>query len=166
MLLWTKSKMPLSLVIRAITGEDCSHFSFVFQSQNRNGLVFESNLLGTHPCFLKTSLKSHTIVHSIDVDLSAEEEDRIWDLVVDKYDGKPYDFGGVFYLGWRKILQRLFNVPLPKHNKWAKKNAYFCDEIYDVLNNISKFPKINVTRGMDTPHDVWMKLTKMEASNG
>jgi hypothetical protein len=157
-LLWTRSSAPLSVLIRLVTGEDCSHFSFVFEGPNRKGLMFESNLLGTHPAFLKSTLKSHTIIHSMDVPLSSADEDKIWDLCVDKYDGKPYDFGGALYLGWRKLLCRIFKLAVPQQNKWASPGAYFCDEVYDVLNNISAFPKIDVTSGLDTPHDVFVKL--------
>ena len=156
-LLWTKSSSPLSAVIRAVTGDDCSHFSFVFESAAK-GLMFESNLFGTHPTFFETSMKTHTILHEIDVPLSIEEEDKVWDLVVQKYDGKPYDFGGALYLGWRKILLRAFKIPLPATNKWAKDDAWFCDELYDVLNNIPGFKKIDVVSGMHTPHDVWLNL--------
>lgn len=161
-LLWTKGNTFLSKAIRAITGQDCSHFSFVFQSKNRNGLMFESNLLGTHPAFLHTFLKSHEIVHSIEVSLSIEEEDKIWDIIIDKYDGKPYDFMGALYLGYRCLLKRYFNRPMPLKNRLAKNDSYFCNEVYDVLNHIEGFPKIDVISGMDTPHDVFDKLISMK----
>jgi len=157
-LLWTKSNSPLSWIIRTVTGQCCSHFSFVFQNPNRKGLMFESNLMGTHPAFLQTALKSHTVLHSIEVPLDAEDEDMIWDLVVDKYDGKPYDLMGALYLGLRILLCRIFKVPMPQQNKWASAGAFFCDEVYDVFNNIPEFKKIDVASGMDTPHDVFEKL--------
>jgi hypothetical protein len=156
-LLWTKSHSPLSWVIRMVTGQDCSHFAFVFESENRKGLMFESNLLGTHPAFLQTALRSHTVVHSITIDLEDEDEDMLWDRVVEKYDGHPYDFGAALYLGWRLFLYRFFKRPVPQQNKWASPGAYFCDEVYDVLNNLPEFKKIDVVSGMDTPHDVFVK---------
>ena len=55
-LVWSASKNPLSCLIRFVTGQDCSHFSFVFESR-ASGLMFESNLFGTHPAFYRTSLK-------------------------------------------------------------------------------------------------------------
>lgn len=155
-LVWSKSNLPLSVFIRAITGEDCSHFAFVFESSAK-GLMFESNLLGTHPCFYQSSLKTHTIVHEVDLPLDISVEDDIWDIVVEKYDGRGYDFLGALYLGWRKLLQRFLKLPLPEKNKWAQPGQYFCDEVYDVLNQIPDFKKINVMNGMDTPHDVWLK---------
>ena len=161
-LVWTKGRSPLSWVIRKITGDDCSHFAFVFESHGRSGLMFESNLLGTHPAFLKTSLKAHTIIHDIVVPMSQVEEDKVWDLVVEKYDGRPYDFCGALFLGVHKFMQRFFGKKLPEKNRWARGGSFFCDEIYDVFNHVDGFPKIDVTNGMDTPHDVWEKLKNWE----
>jgi len=157
-LLWTKSSSPLSKIIRLITGQDCSHFSFVFEGPERTGLMFESNLLGTHPCFLETSLKTHTIVHSFEIPLTVEQEDLVWDLCIEKYDGKGYDFKGALYLGFRIILERLFKIKRPSENKWANDQLYFCDEVYDIFNRIPGLMKIDVSNGMDTPHDVYMTL--------
>lgn len=156
-LVWTKSKTPFSLLIRLVTGDDCSHFSFVFESA-ANGLMFESNLFGTHPLFYRTSLKTHTVMHEIIVPLTLDDENKIWDLIVDKYDDRPYDYFGVMYLGWRKLLLRMFKRPLPKHNKWAKPDAYFCNELYGILSCIPGMPNTDVGNGMETPHDLWKKL--------
>lgn len=156
-LIWTKSGTPLSYAIRHICGDDCSHFSFVFESSAK-GLMFESNLLGTHPSFLQTSLKSHTIVHDKTVNVPLEVEDLIWDEVVSKYDGKGYDFGGAAYLGLMVRREKTFKIPRPTANAWAKEGRYFCDEVYDVFNKFPKyFPKIEVCNGMDTPHDMFLK---------
>lgn len=161
-LIFTKSNSPLSIFIRLITGEDCSHFAFVFQSPGRTGLMFESNLLGTHPAFFATALKTHTIVHEKDYALTVEQEDAIWDLVVESYDDKPYDFLGATYLGWFKLLHRILKVALPLRNKWCQPGQYFCDVVYDVFNKagLSELPKIDVLNGMDTPHDVWLKVSE------
>lgn len=151
-LMWTKSTKPLSLFIRFITGNDCSHFSLVLYENSTGPIVFESNLLGTHPSFLQTSLKSHTIVHEKTIILSQEIEDKLMDIIISKYDGKSYDFSGALYLAYRTVLKRLFNKPIPIVNKWAKNEAYFCDELYEILENIG-LPHIEVD--VKTPHDVW-----------
>lgn len=156
-IIFSKSSKPLSVFIRWITGDDCSHFSFVFESRSA-GLMFESNLLGTHPAFYKNSLKTHTTVHEIDVPLDSKSEDTIWDLCVDKYDGKPYDFLGALYLGWRKFLFRLIKFPLPTKNRWTQPGQYFCDELYDILRNVKGFPDFDIMNGMETPHDVYLKI--------
>jgi hypothetical protein len=149
--------MPLSVLIRAITGEDCSHFSFVFESAAK-GLMFESNLFGTHPTFYATALKTHVVMHSIEVPLSITEEDAIWDLVIQKYDGRSYNFLGALYLGGWKLLQRIFGVRPPVYNKWSLPDTYFCNELYSILNAIPEFPQTGVASGMETPHDLWLKI--------
>jgi hypothetical protein len=158
-LLWTKSSLPLSSVIRFCTGNDCSHFSIVFESPG-GGMMFESNFFGTHPTFYKTAMKSHTVMHEIEVKLPAATEDALWDLWVDKFDGLGYDFFGALYLGLMCLRERWFKIPRPKTNKWAKNNSYFCDEIYILLSQVPGLPKIDAAGGMDTPHDVWDKYVK------
>ena len=156
-LVWTKSSSPLSVLIRAITGDECSHFAFVFETAAK-GLMFESNLLGTHPAFYLSSLKTHTVVHSLDVPMSIEVEDKVWDLIVQKYDGKKYDYLGALYLGWRKILLRWFKLAMPAKNAWSRSDSFYCDDLYDILNIAPGFPVLDVTGAMKTPHDVWQEL--------
>jgi len=160
MLVWSKSTSPLSLLIRAITGDDCSHFAFVFGSR-ASGVMFESNLLGTHIKFFQSSLKTHQIVHSIAVDVPIEIEDMVWDRVVETYDGKRYDIGGAIYLGLRILAHRLFRLQMPSKNIWADPDAYFCDEVYEALELVPGFPKLNAGNGLETPHDIWLKLKEI-----
>jgi len=157
-LIWTKSSTLLSKTIRFITKEDCSHFSFVFA---KDGIMFESNLLGTHPSFYQEMLKTHTIVHEMTIDCSQEEEDAVWDNVIKNYAGKNYDFCGAIYLGLRKFLYTRFNISMPLENKWAKSDAFFCDEIYDALKPIKSLPIIEAGRGLDSPHDIFMKIGRI-----
>jgi hypothetical protein len=160
-LIWTKSHLPLSVVIRAITGDDCSHFAFVFESQS-NGLVFQSNLLGTGTEFFSKLAKSwgFQVVHETDLTMDVAEEDRAWDIIVNEYSDVGYNFKGALYLGWRKLLFRIFKRPIPKANRWAQPGTMFCDQVYKVLNmlNDPRIPKIPVMRGMDTPHDMRIKF--------
>lgn len=122
--------------------------------------MFESNLLGTHPAFFETSMKTHTIVHEKDLPINVIQEDIIWDTVVQKYDGKGYDFGGAAYLGLVKLLNRIMKFD-PQFNftknAWAKDNEYFCEEIVTVLEMIPGFPKIE-NPSMKTPEDLWQCL--------
>lgn len=152
-LVWTKSNLPLSLLIRAITGEDCSHFLFVFD----NGIAFESNLLGTHPKFWASD-SGFTIVHQLAVPVPQEIEDKIWNKVIFKYSAKPYDYLGALYLGWRTLLKRIFGIAKPKLNAWKENDAFYCDEIYDALDGVPNLPVFNVSGGMETPHEVFARL--------
>jgi hypothetical protein len=161
-LIWTKNYLPLSVAIRGITGEDCSHFAFVFESQARS-LVFQSNLLGTNVEFYSKLNKAFgfSLVHQVEIKLSDKEEDAVWDVIVNKYSDVGYNFLGAIYLGWRYLLKRIFRLPLTAKNKWTQPGTMFCDQVYQVLNQISssKLPYINVMGGMDTPFVVWERVS-------
>ena len=70
--------------------------------------------------------------------------------------------GGTFLVnGIRKLLYRMLRIPLPSKNKWARPDAYFCDEVYTALNVVHDFPITNVSSGMETPHDLWLRLRQI-----
>ena len=154
-LIWTKSNRPLSVLIRWILNTDCSHFAIVFNSP-AGGLMFQSNLLGTHPKFYKTAQKSMAVVHEINLDISVDQENKIWDIIVDKYDGKSYDFGAFLYFGWRALLRKIFKKPLPTNNPWAKEENYLCDEIYEALEDIA--PKVSLDLSITPPCNLYKEL--------
>lgn len=157
-LIWSKSKMPLSVVIRLITGEDCSHFAIVLYDGKPGEIMFESNLLGVHPSFFQSALKTHTIVHELSYAWSQQLEDIVWDRMVAQYDGRPYDFTGALYLGWRTLLLRFFGIPKPMKNKWAISGTDYCDELMGLLQGIPGIEALNVEGCMLTPHEVFKKL--------
>ena len=97
------------------------------------------------------------------LDIPIEIEDKIWDTVVEKYDGLQYDYFGAIYLGLRILLKRLFKIPLPQKNVLREHNTYFCEEIYKILSdNISTLPKVDTP--MTTPHMLWEKLNALRDS--
>lgn len=157
-LVWTKSNMILSTLIRWGLDVDCSHFILVFETPG-GGLCFESNLLGTHPKFWRNDEKTLTVVHQLKLDLPIEVEDRVWDVVVDKYDGKAYDFGAFAYFSWRAVLKKVLKIPMPAKNKWANSGAYLCDEVYMALVDAGALPDLDIDTAISSPHDVYVKLS-------
>lgn len=121
-LIWTKSKKPLSVFIRWGLKEEVSHFAMVFQGK----VVYQSNLLGCGLEWYFTFKKSCTIVYEIDLPLSADKEDQVWQAMCDSTDGDGYDYPAFAYFCWRAVLLRLFKIPLPSRNKWGKSNEYIC----------------------------------------
>jgi len=152
-LIWTKSRMPLSKMIRWAFSIECSHFAIVFESPG-GGLMFESNLFGTHPTFYRNSLKNHELVHSIDIPLSVKKEDAVWDIVVNLLDGKTYDFRAFVYEAWRALLFKLFKIPIPEKNVFEKPDSYLCVEIYDAIMHEIGLP-ISIDTGMINPHQLY-----------
>lgn len=156
-MIWTRSKQPFSRVIRGQLGQDCSHFALVFDAV-AGGLMFESNLLGAHPKFLKTSLKHIEIVHSIDLPLSIEKEDAVWEDIVNRFDGQPYDWGAFFYFCWRVVLKKLFWRPIPKKNAWARDGENLCIELFEAVKKHTKLKDIEIDIPMISPHELYNLL--------
>ena len=158
-LIWTKNNLPLSLLIRAVTGEESSHFAMVFQSAAK-GLMFQSNLIGTHPKFFYSAKKTFTVVHELDLPLTPEQENELWDIVIQEYDGRGYDFLGALYTGFFVLRERIFKIPRPAINKWGDPKRFYCNEVYEALNRVKGFESLPPASGMETPEDVWAKLEK------
>jgi hypothetical protein len=158
-LLWTKSANPVDWLISLATGQDCAHFAIFFQV-NDTGMVFEANLLGTHPVFFKTWMgTSRKIIHEKEVLLTQAEEIQLWQDWVTKFDGQPYDYLGAIYTGLMVLRQRFLGIPKPCRNAWGSKTAFYCDEIYQLVSGRPGFPTItDRSNGMDSPHDVWDKV--------
>lgn len=157
-LIWTKSNLPLSVVIRGVTGEDCSHFAFVFESSPA-GLMFESNLLGSHPVFFQSSLKGFgamTIVHELPVPGTLAQENAFWDDLVKYLDDKPYDYTGAVYTGAMVLRERVFKVAIPPTNPWRTNGTYYCDELYQIVQkHYPHLRPVKVVGTCVTPHALW-----------
>lgn len=130
-LIFTKSNLPLSVLIRWVLKEPVSHFAIVFEDK----VVFQSNLLGTQINWMKTFLSRHgaAVVFQLSYPFDDKTEDRIWDAICDANDGKKYDYGAFFYFTYRAMLFRFFNKPLPKLNPWATKGEFLCTELSQLL---------------------------------
>lgn len=152
-LAFTKSNLPLSVLIRWFLDSDCSHFVLVFKSPS-GGLMFESNLLGTHPKFYRTALKHMEVVHSIELDLTTYQENEIWDIIVDQFDGHPYNYKGFLYFTWRAFLKKFFGKPLPPTNPWSMPGSYLCDQVCYALQGITN-EKIGIDLSMVSPEDLY-----------
>jgi len=154
-LIFTKSNLPLSVLIRWFLDSDCSHFAIVFKSED-GGLMFESNLLGTHPKFYKTALKSMTVVHEIDLNqISDEQQNILWDTIVDHVDGQPYNYTGFAYFCWRAILKKFFGIQLPAKNPWSMPGTFLCEEVFNSLKTITN-KNIDVDLSMVSPQDMYL----------
>ena len=121
-LIWTKSNNPLSLFIRWGLKEPCSHVVIVFD----NKIVFHSNLKGAHIEWFQTFKKHVTIVHQIEYKLPLEEEEIVYQNIVNAYDQKAYDYKAFGFFIWRALLFRIMNKPFPSKNSWGSPNGYLC----------------------------------------
>ena len=152
-LIFTKSKLPLSVLIRSFLNSDCSHFAIVFDVRGA-GLMFESNLLGTHPRFYKTALKHMEVVHELNLSLSLEQENDVWDEIVEKFDGRKYNYKGFAYFCYRAVLKKVFNKPLPPKNIFSQCGTYLCDQIFLALGILTK-EEIAIDLAMVSPQELY-----------
>jgi hypothetical protein len=157
-MVWTKSASPLSVAIRFLLSSDCSHWALVFDTP-AGGLMFESNLLGTHPKFFRTALAHATLVHEIALPLHIVDEDEVWDEVVAHLDGRSYDWGAFFFFAWRAALQKFFWVPMPKVNRWAQPGTDLCVEVFAAVKKFTALKDVQLELSMTGPHELYQLLT-------
>lgn len=148
-LIWAKSSKPLSVIIRKLSNADCSHFAICFDRR----VVFHSDLQGVHICWLETFQASHEVVHQIEMPpLSLISEEEIYQKAI-AITGRLYNFPGLLYFGYRLLLKRLFNLPIPNTNALGSASADMCMEVSSVLDPVIPIdPKLSMT----TPHELYV----------
>lgn len=154
-LIWTKSRQPLSILIRWGLKEPVSHFAIVFD----NKIVFHSNLLGAHIDWFNYFKTQCDVVFEKDFNLSLDVEENIYQSILDKNVGKKYDFKAFAYFIWRGILWRFLNIPFPEKNKWAKDGAFLCTGLAAELP-VQEFPELNGIKDteMTSPYQLYLKF--------
>lgn len=154
-LIWTKSNLPLSVLIQWFSQEPCSHFAIVFD----DSLVFHSNLFGVHLEWYSHYKKSTTIVFEKDIPMSLEDEERLYRAIVDEHYGKPYDYKALLYFGWRMTLKRFFGTPLPTRNDWQTPESFLCTGLAKSLGEV--FP-MELDYEMVSPYALWRLCGKTD----
>lgn len=109
-LLFTRSRQPAGMLIRAFEGGECDHVGV----QLGPDLVIDAALLqggvATHP--MAEFMRGRQLVHAIDVDVLDEAATRRF--LADQL-GKPYDVTGILgFLGWRD---------------WSSPRSWYCSEL-------------------------------------
>lgn len=154
-LVWTKSTSPLSVLIRWVFKEPTSHFGIVFD----NGIIFHSNLLGTHVEWYKTFTKKNSIVFKKEFNMCLNEEEKIFQSLLNTYDDKTYDFKAFLYFSYRALLFKLFNIAIPLKNKWNNKDNFLCTELAGVLpDNLLNNSIKNIDLSIITPYQLYLKM--------
>ena len=142
--------MILSRLIRWMTGEPVSHFAMVFDDK----LVVHSNLFGVHLEWYKSFKSHHEIVLRLNKDMSLEEEESIYQSILDAYDGYGYDFSGLLFFGYRLILKMFLGTPMPIKNEWGSDRKFLCTELFVKLPP-SIIGEGNFSGGMITPYYIF-----------
>jgi hypothetical protein len=98
-----------------------------------NGIVFHSNLMGTHVEWYGSFVKRCTIVYQKEIQLSLIDEEAIFQSILNTYDSKGYDFGAFGYFVWCAILYRTIGKPFPTRNVLNSNDKFLCTELAAVL---------------------------------
>lgn len=135
-IIFTKSNIIGSKIIRWVTQESVSHVAFLFD----NKVVIHSSLFGVDIKWFKSYKEHNDVVFEINVPLELEKEERIWQSILDKWDSIPYDYFTILKFGWSLVLRRLrINHDFKDANPYAD----MCVELYDKIQlEVPALPKI------------------------
>lgn len=144
-ILWTKSKLPLSVLIRKVTKEPVSHVGILL-----NGKVIHSDLKGLSVASESEFRKSHDVIYELEMPCDSDAEDNLVSLI-DKEKGNFYDIGALIFLGITFTLRAFFKIPLPKRNLWQSTGMFLCTEwVSKALDGKED--------SMITPYGLYLKL--------
>ena len=135
---------PVSWLIQHGTQQPASHFALCFDDR----LVFHSDLLGTHPVFRASFLKTHDIVKEVQIDANKETEDQVWNACY-SFDGREYDYPAFAYFLAYGLTHLWAKQRLPTQNPWAENGSFLCTEVAKALRPC--FPNV--------PAPYWYKLS-------
>lgn len=152
-IIFTRNSTLLSKIIRAGLKEPVSHVAIVFDDK----IVFHSNLKGTHIEWFNEFKKKSDVVYTLSYDLSLEEEEAIYQSVIDKNISKPYDFSAFLFFAYRAFMHKVFGTDYPITNPANKSWAWICVEAVGSLPE--KFqPKTPIDLSMTSPYSLYILL--------
>ena len=154
-LIWVEGSAPLSKLIMWGLDEPVSHFAIALDDK----IVFHSDLTGLHIVWKNTFDKTRKTIFEYDLALPLEQEEAIYQSILNQYDGSSYDFGAFIYFGWRALLRKAFKKEMPQNNPWGNKNHFLCDEIIQLLpvEFIGQELK-KADLAMKSPYQTWIML--------
>lgn len=155
----TRNNLPLSVAIRGVTGEDCSHLAVVFDDL----LVIQSNLLGINMAFFPLFKDHCEIVHEEYIALDLEVEDIVWRKLMKRIGKSGYPKLRLIRDAFCLLAEKL-GIRIKKSGR--VENEYLCYEIAIVLQDVLGFDLGIKTDGAKvlTPHRV-MQMIKAHRGN-
>jgi hypothetical protein len=146
-LIFTKSKKIGSRLIRWALGEEFSHFAIGFDCDPDGfGVVIHSHFRGVEIRWFKDFEKQ---VDEYEIywpprELGLNEQERIWQSIVQKVAGKRYDFTAFAWFAWIAIRRKWFKLPFPRRNI-ADSSGLLCTELYRYLSFADRqlFPELD-----------------------
>lgn len=152
-LVWTKSKAPLSKLIRWGLREPVSHFAVCLDHR----IVFHSNLIGTHLKWRQSFEKHSEIVDCITIPMSFDQEEYIYQQLI-LLDERPYDFKAFAFFTISALKSRLTREPLPRSNPWASGKGLLCTEVALALKDIIPMPE---NLDIISPYQLYLHIKRL-----
>lgn len=115
-------------MIRWGTGSKSSHFAAVFYEETVP-IVMQSNFLGVDFQSGKMFFSQAEVVQQINYNMTQKEEDAIFDSIVETMVGEGYDWPALAFFAKCVVEKKLFNMPFPEKNEWAKSDKALCVEM-------------------------------------
>lgn len=151
----TKANNLLSYLIIWCFSSKGSHILFSFDNDK---WVVHSNLIGVNIRLFKNFMKNVQIVDCIEYQLDLIQEEQIFQTLLEETSEDSYDLPGFMYFAWRGVLFKLFQIQLPKINKWGKSKMHLCTEMIKKLPNwLTNLPD-DIDLGMTTPDKAMLIL--------
>ena len=147
--LFTTTSLPTSWLIRWVFDEPVSHCAVEFD----NGVVLHSDFTGVHIESAQVFRKRNQIVHTLypSTRECKYKTKTIFRELLEQYTGKSYDYRAFVYLGLRGLLYKLFRIPYPRHNLWARNDYFLCTEFLTTLTS-------HTEDGLVSPYQLYRKL--------
>lgn len=113
-ILFTRNSMPLSRLIRYVTGEPVSHCALLWDGLVVTHMTLEGFRVTAYGSFAD----GQEIIYRVPV-----EQTMLTGDFFKKYGRARYDYGALLYLGLRAVLPFL-----PKANLWQTTGMFLCTE--------------------------------------
>lgn len=158
------NSLPLSVLTRKFTGSEASHLLFVFDKT----LVVQSTLFkGVGLAWFPEFLKHNKIAWQIDLPISVEKEEEVYQALMGAYSGEGYDYGALAFWFFSGVEKLMFNMPWPRKNLWQDPDKKLCIGVYMGLPEWLTGPKLSEEEiEMTTPDKIGQIIKKNLVENG
>jgi hypothetical protein len=143
-ILFTKSDLILSKMIRHISEEPVSHCAIA-----HDWWVAHSSVFGVEIMTREEFESRYTIVYSVP---RPDIPEQTVLQILTKTNRSMYDYGCLLYLGVRWTMKKYFKIPLPKVNLWASSGMYMCTEWLTAIDRQGE-------DSMITPYKLYLKMS-------
>lgn len=146
--IFTTSNAIGSKLIEWGLGTKYSHFA-IAESNISDAFVIDSTIEDNVSLqkFYEFQKKYKVVCYFEIPSIDRKESQRIFNKLYSTIKNKKYDYKGVTWLGLAVLwYYKILRKPLPRENKWADKNSFYCSEILSVIEDDLFIHGVNLTK--------------------